>query len=119
MWELPQNILGLILLIFYRSGSVIEKYNGRFLIFNNKFVGGLSLGYFIYCQTKNNNLVSHEYGHTYQSRVLGPLYLMLIGLPSIIWCKFIYPKLNVDYDYFFIEGMATKLGNKYYKKEKL
>lgn len=26
----------------------------------------------------------HEYGHTIQSRYLGPLYLLVIGLPSIL-----------------------------------
>jgi hypothetical protein len=26
----------------------------------------------------------HEFGHTWQSRVLGPLYLLIVGIPSLI-----------------------------------
>ena len=28
--------------------------------------------------------MKHEYGHTIQSRILGPFYLIIIGLPSLI-----------------------------------
>jgi hypothetical protein len=45
LWELPQNILGLILLIFYNSK--IEKHDGRYFIFDYRFNGGMSLGHFI------------------------------------------------------------------------
>ncbi|MDR3060022.1 MAG: hypothetical protein LBU84_18025 [Prevotella sp.] len=30
------------------------------------------------------DLFAHEYGHTYQSRIMGPMYLFRVGLPSII-----------------------------------
>ena len=30
-------------------------------------------------------LMVHEYGHTIQSLIFGPLYLMAVGLPSILW----------------------------------
>ena len=29
----------------------------------------------------------HEYGHTVQSMILGPFYLLAVGLPSIIWAR--------------------------------
>ena len=28
----------------------------------------------------------HEYGHSVQSRRLGPLYLAVIGIPSLVFC---------------------------------
>lgn len=30
----------------------------------------------------------HEYGHTIQSLVLGPLYLPVVGIPSLVWAGF-------------------------------
>lgn len=32
-------------------------------------------------------LMVHEYGHTVQSLILGPLYLPLVGLPSVVWSR--------------------------------
>ncbi|MBP5606006.1 MAG: hypothetical protein J6X60_10770, partial [Ruminiclostridium sp.] len=31
-------------------------------------------------------LCAHEYGHSVQSVLLGPLYLPVIALPSSVWC---------------------------------
>lgn len=33
--------------------------------------------------------IKHEYGHQLQSYILGPLYLLIIGLPSGLWCWFV------------------------------
>ena len=30
-------------------------------------------------------LLNHEYGHTLQSLILGPFYLIFVGAPSILW----------------------------------
>ena len=32
-------------------------------------------------------LLRHEYGHSIQSLILGPLYLFLVGIPSMFWCR--------------------------------
>ena len=29
----------------------------------------------------------HEYGHTWQCLLLGPLYWLVVALPSAIWCN--------------------------------
>jgi RHS repeat-associated protein len=34
--------------------------------------------------TDGLDLLAHEYGHTYQSRIMGPMYLFRVGLPSVI-----------------------------------
>lgn len=55
--------------------------------------------------------VRHEWGHTRQSLILGPLYLIVIGIPSIIWAathRTIAP--NKPYDWFYTESTANKLG---------
>ena len=46
---------------------------------------GICLGDYIVLKRKDNeDGIKHEYGHSIQSRILGPLYLLLIGLPSLL-----------------------------------
>ena len=68
------------------------------------------------CKDEAPDYLSHEYGHTIQSYILGPLYLLVIGLPSILWCGWISNwKCNQDksYYWFYSEKWATYLGLKY------
>ena len=51
-----------------------------------KMGAGLSLGFFVFVpEGVPRSLVVHEYGHTMQSLLLGPLYLPLVVLPSLLW----------------------------------
>ena len=65
----------------------------------------------------DDRLLVHEFGHTIQSLVLGPLYLPVIGLPSAIWLN--TPQLsrrrrNAESSYyaFFTERWANHLGER-------
>jgi len=65
----------------------------------------------------SNRLLVHEYGHTIQSLILGPLYLFLIGIPSTAWGFF--PNMNkkrrvekISYFDFFTEKWANSLGER-------
>ncbi len=81
---------------------------------------GVSLGLFAFVPKRSSkdmyeHLIRHEYGHCCQSMILGPLYLPLIGLPSIIWN--ITPILNsyrhknrIMYETFYTESWANRLG---------
>jgi hypothetical protein len=90
LWEQPQTALGaLALLVRWTFGLVerIESSNGRLFIQSR---GGISLGVFVFHDGResrwfypNSGIREHEFGHTYQSRWLGPLYLVLVGLPSV------------------------------------
>ena len=79
---------------------------------------GLSLGLFIFVWRRNNDGVRvHEYGHTIQSAILGPLYLLVIGIPSAIWAN--TPALEEarirnhrSYYRFFPERWANSLGKR-------
>ena len=58
-----------------------------------------------------------RYGHTLQSLILGPLYLIVIGIPSTLWG--FLPNLHkkrkdeqISYFSFFTEGWANRLGEK-------
>ncbi len=52
---------------------------------------GLSLGPFVFVPAvpaaSMQRMRVHEYGHCVQSLVLGPLYLPLVGLPSLLWAN--------------------------------
>ena len=58
-------------------------------------------------------LLVHEYGHTIQSLILGPLYLIMIGIPSTLW-GFLFAKKRyekqIPYCAFFTENWANKCG---------
>ena len=60
--------------------------------------------------------LKHEYGHAMQSAILGPFYLLVIGLPSSIWCnsRVVFKwrlAHNVDYYDFPTEKWANILGD--------
>ena len=77
--------------------------------------GGISLGkYIIVNQFARDNTIYHELGHCRQSMYLGWLYLIVIGIPSIVWAglygTIIKPSANGYYK-FFTEKWADRLGN--------
>ena len=65
-------------------------------------------------ETLNTDVVKHEaLGHGTQSRILGPFYLPVIGLPSIIWAWLygaVIPYTRNGYYRFYTEKWADKLG---------
>lgn len=112
IWQLPQHIVGLILLLFIK-GEAKHKFNGINYYFYDPFPGGISLGNYIIAGNNWSKTIKHEYGHTIQSRILGPLYLFIIGIPSLIWAwlygPIIKPTKNGYYK-FYTEAWADKLG---------
>ena len=93
-WGLPQNLLGLLVLLilgkqerFTYHGALVTLF-GKHPIFRQ--TGAFSLGTFIFIpRTWDRDFIKkvvvHEYGHSVQSLILGPLYLPAVGLPSVIW----------------------------------
>ena len=88
-------------------GAVVTRWRGR---------KGLSLGMFVFVpEGAGDTLLAHEYGHTRQSLLLGPLYLPAIGLPSVIWAGL--PALErrrtrrgISYYDFYTERWADRWG---------
>lgn len=104
LWQLPQNLLGLIVIAF--TGA--EKKGDIYYTDGRRF--GVSLGrYIIFRGFFNATDSKHEQGHQLQSLYLGWLYLPLIGLPSAVGNL-----LNrvIDFDYYKQpwEAWADKLG---------
>jgi hypothetical protein len=133
IWQLPQNLLGLILIAIYKpEKDKLVLDNGNVVYFSKNMPGGISLGkysiinsYYAGLKTgskkrledsilKELDVVKHEgLGHGTQSRLLGPLYLLVIGLPSIIWAWMygtIIPYTQNGYYKFYTEKWADSLG---------
>lgn len=83
IWQLPQNLLGLLFLLFIRGE---ERLSAEGIAYYHKegFKGGISLGQYIILGSRCTKSVKHEYGHTLQSRKLGWLYLPVVGLSSLL-----------------------------------
>ena len=114
LWQLPQNIVGFIIFTIcklLKRDSIMYKDKITTLWL---FDGGLSMGMFVFVHRNyDENLIKHEYGHTIQSLYLGPLYLFIIGIPSLIWAglfKEYRRKNRISYYSFYPEKWAEKLG---------
>ena len=84
-WQLPQNLLGLALYHCYKGYEVCTKETCGECIkckLSSNMRSGITLGNYII--VNNIKHLRHELGHTRQSKSLGPLYLLVIGLPSLI-----------------------------------
>lgn len=82
IWQFPQHLLAL-LIIKITKATYKENYKGAKIY--NASITGISLGqYIIVSEDVSENTIKHEYGHTKQSYLLGPLYLIVVGLPSIV-----------------------------------
>lgn len=88
--QLPQNLLGLIVyLVNIKSVRKVYDSSLNVWFYSAKHVSdtGISLGRFIFLDSDNYtslNSIRHERGHQKQSLYLGWLYLLVVGLPSII-----------------------------------
>lgn len=92
LWELPQNLCGMlwreinvdnIITIVENGTSVL---NGATVYLMRKG-GNVTLGKYIFINqdyTDKSLVIKHECGHVRQSKKLGPLYIPLIGIPSLI-----------------------------------
>jgi hypothetical protein len=87
-WQFPQSLLALILIAVLKPERR-EVYRGRVYYFYSRktFISGVSLGEFVILPERYDNRAvrDHEWGHTVQSRMFGPLYLLVIGIASAVF----------------------------------
>lgn len=120
-WGLPVNMISGLIYLILRNKYRTERFRNAFITYIPGNWGGLSLGLFIFIAegkekqwTENTRI--HEYGHTIQCLLLGPLYWVVIALPSAIWCNFFagYRKRNnVSYYKLYCESWANSWGVKW------
>lgn len=120
-WCLPQNLLGLMLKLFLLIRDK-KYYTEKFwdVTVCKTFMkrGSVSLGrYMFLCENHwyNDYVMCHEAGHSYQSYILGPLYLLVIGIPSLLWAAYFH-KFGEHYYTFYTEKWANKLGGVKFEK---
>ena len=118
-WGLPVNAISGIIYLILRKKYRTEKFRNAYITYIPGDWGGLSLGLFIFiaegkAEGWTNNTKIHEYGHTIQSLILGPLYLLIIGIPSLTWASL--PKLcdmrkekQISYYSFYTEKWADRV----------
>ena len=87
-WGLPQTLAGFIMYLYWHHrGAVSRVYHGA-IVTEWTTGGGISLGLFVFVSGKARPGVTvHEYGHCVQSLMLGPLYLIAMGVPSYLWAN--------------------------------
>lgn len=123
IWQLPQHIIAYVIMFVNRKS--IKPMTNRdgilYYLVDNLFNSGISLGNYIFLDSDgyyDYKTIKHEHGHQIQSLILGPLYLIVIGLPSIIGnivdrIKHMYFRKNYNpKDYYKQpwEAWADKLG---------
>ncbi len=131
-WCLPQTLAGAALSSLCR-GRRVSFHGARVTVWRRK--ASLSLGEYIfltddpffYYPTQRERFTSgefarrllvHEYGHTVQSRLLGPAYLAAAGLPSLLWSfwpAFARRRDRAGISYFsgYPERWANRLGERF------
>ncbi len=126
-WGGFQTFIGFIVLLFnlkrkhyFYHGAIITEWKKCF---------SASLGLFIFMSVYHPKekrkphedtylkILVHEYGHTIQSLLLGPLYMILIWVPSFIWFKNSRlrkrrEEKNISYFSFYTEKWADFIGEK-------
>jgi hypothetical protein len=92
IWQLPQHLLALVILILLRFAGRITKVQKDDTLPGNVFITvkvqgwGVSLGRYIFLdEAYGEDSRKHERGHSWQSLYLGPLYLLAVGIPSAIF----------------------------------
>lgn len=125
IWNfIPTTIGAFSWLICRFIGYETKFYKGAIvtIVKNKKFNAGLNLGLFIFISEGAENLLPHEWGHSIQGCILGPLWIFLVGIPSTVrfWYREFIRKYNYDkykilppYDSIWFEKTATLIGNKY------
>ncbi|MBQ8028294.1 MAG: hypothetical protein IJ262_02675 [Clostridia bacterium] len=122
-WGLPVNLVGgIAYLICTRIiGWRWQHFGYAYIVYVPWNAGGLSMGLFIFMRDQHPNKKwtyntrIHEYGHTWQCLLLGPLYYLVIALPSAIWCNCFAgyrKKKNVSYYKLYCESWANSWGEK-------
>ena len=119
-WGATVNLAGLLVFLCCRRRSRRTMFRTAIVTCLPGNRGGLSLGIFIFLSVRDpqdvSRICAHEYGHTVQCLLLGPLYWVVVAIPSVIWYHFFAgyrKKRGIPYDALFCERWATAWGSKY------
>ena len=116
-WGLPQTLVGLVVYLICRARGCRRFFFGGAVCTEWRRDDGVSLGLFIFCP-KDGGIHLHEYGHTFQSLWFGPLYLLFVSLPSLLWAglphfRRMRREKQIPYSRLYCEGWADRIGARY------
>lgn len=123
IWQLPQHLLAILyigyLVMMCKDLGIDSRYK-QAIVIPCIMRGAVTLGCYVFVglNSEYRKTVKHELGHTIQSKILGPLYLIVIGIPSITYCglRRIFPSLRKkNYYDFYTEKWANNLSEKHIK----
>lgn len=123
IWQLPQHIVALIyfgyLVMMCKDLGIDSRYK-QAIVIPCIMRGAVTLGNYVFVglNSEYRKTIKHELGHTIQSKILGPLYLIVIGIPSITYCglRRLFTSLRKkNYYDFYTEKWANNLSEKYIK----
>ena len=123
IWQLPQHLLAILyigyLVMMCKDLGIDSRYK-QAIVIPCVMRGAVTLGCYVFVglNSEYRKTVKHELGHTIQSKILGPLYLIVIGIPSITYCglRRMFPSLRKkNYYNFYTEKWANNLSEKYIK----
>lgn len=135
-WELPQTLMGWLFAEMRNLAGFVDKVafaGGATYAVNEHWhrggCQGVSLGCFINIDSHgavcdrhptfddavtSDHLFMHEYGHYVQSQAWGPLYLLVVGLPSLTNCIHDTIRRTRTHDAFYTETSANRCARKYF-----
>lgn len=115
IWQILQNIVGLFYWLISQA-KYQQTIDNVYVFETDSKQGSVCLGSFVFVTKhakKKEYTLKHELGHAKQSQYLGPLYLIAVGLPSVLW---VFLRRQIPYfrkkDYYSVypENWANKLG---------
>ena len=117
LWAQPQTLAGGLARLFFRR-NLRQKNGWVTAVFVPGNWGAVSLGPTVFLgefgdEDEVRRILAHEAGHSRQSLVLGPLYLLVIGLPSLVWASWHLrwgQERGVAYGKFYTEAWADRWG---------
>ena len=126
-WGLPMTLVGAFVALYclIRGRKPKHFYQNVYFVFPS---GGWGFNcgpfFFLTADAEHLNMKQHECGHGIQNIIFGPFMPFIVSIPSAI--RFYYREWLVStgkkkcsdlspYDSAWFEGMATKLGEKFYK----
>ncbi len=119
-WGLPQNLAGLLVFLvcfLINPKRKIEYFHGAVVSYW-KFGSSMTLGMFIFFghwvheERYAQSILVHEYGHTIQSLILGPLFSPVVGFPSSMWAHIpIFEKWRGQGRYSYFDLYCEKWAN--------
>ena len=116
VWQFPQMLAAWIWYLIRKKSILYNSIGNFYTVYVGANRGGVTLGDRIFisrCYHGEylNMIIAHESGHVKQSLYFGPFYLIVIGIPSILWArshKWIAPRRS--YYWFYTEAWANELG---------